>query len=596
MPARPTVWQSVAVTVTVLASLVAGVVMARADAEPSPAPRAPISGVPGSGARATPVPAVRAAPAAARVSDTARTRSPAQVPEATVTYTVERGGRAEIRTRTVAARQDVRAVVESLADQPQVVAAEADVVYAALDDPDRDRQWGLDTVDADEAWTDGGHACGQVIGVVDSGVNAEHEDLRGVVRPGKNLLGPGIAMTDGSGHGTEVAGIAAAAHDNGRGIAGVAPGVRIMPLDIEDDAGLMHAGDLARAIKYAIEHDVDVLNLSLGGPMRSPNVEYWLQRAESAGIPVIASAGNAAQRDDPIIWPAASPYTIAVAAVAPTGVWASFSSTGRYVDVAAPGVAILTTGGRGGYVAGNGTSLAAPFVSGIVAMLRARQPEITPAQIRTTLTTTATDLGAPGRDARFGHGAVDAAAALARLSRTATPCFSDVGDLTLADQIERLAYAGITDGCVPDHFCPAAAVTRGQMATFISRALRRPATDADFFVDDDANPHQAGINRLAVANIARGCTSERFCPNDLVTRAQMAAFIARALDLSPAGVDVFDDDRGDTHEAAINALAAAGVTGGCDAGRPERFCPADTVTRAQMAAFLVRMMDHHAQH
>jgi hypothetical protein len=129
------------------------------------------------------------------------------------------------------------------------------------------------------------------------------------------------------------------------------------------------------------------------------------------------------------------------------------------------------------------------------------------------------------------------------------------------------------------------------MATFLSRAVDQPPTDADFFSDDEASSHEAGINRLAQAGIARGCTTDEFCPNDPVTRAQMAAFLSRALDLPPVGIDAFSDDDGDIHEAAINALASAGITSGCDAGQPERFCPGDTVSRAQMAAFLSRALD-----
>jgi hypothetical protein len=190
---------------------------------------------------------------------------------------------------------------------------------------------------------------------------------------------------------------------------------------------------------------------------------------------------------------------------------------------------------------------------------------------------------------------VDPLAALSAVGGTPHKCFSDIGALTLADQIERLAFAGVTDGCEPGKFCPAQRVTRGQMATFLSRAASQPPTDTDFFDDDEASIHEQGINRLAQANIARGCTTESFCPNDPVTRGQMAAFVSRALDLPSGAIDAFTDDSGDVHEAAINALAARGITGGCDAGRPERFCADDTVTRAQMAAFLTRMIDARTQ-
>jgi hypothetical protein len=523
----------------------------------------------------------------------------------TVAYTTERDGDARVHVIEVDDREQAVELVDELATRPHVVAAEVDPVYAALGGADRSgtgleptgvdgservRQWGLDILRADELWSQA-HACGQTIAVIDSGVNAEHADLVGTVGPGKRVVGAGEDAGDTSGHGTEVAGVAAAAHGNGRGISGMAPGVRVMPVAIEDAAGQMHASDLARGLRYAIAQDADVINLSLGGPIRSPNVEYWLERATRAGIPVVAAGGNAYRNENPTMWPAASPHTLAVGAVAPTAVWAPFSSTGKYIDLVAPGVAVLTTAGDGGYVAGTGTSLSAPFVSATLALLRARAPQMSPAELRQALISTAKDLGPDGWDPQFGHGLVNPIAALAAVEGRHRKCFSDIGALTLADQIERLAFAGITDGCGPDRFCPAQRVTRGQMATFLSRAINRSPTDADFFSDDEASSHEDGINRLAQADIARGCTTDTFCPKHPVTRAQMAAFLARALDLPPVSIDVFADDSGDVHEAAINTLASFEITSGCDGERPERFCPGDTVTRAQMAAFLARVMD-----
>lgn len=605
MHARLAGWQSVVFVVAVLSSLVAGVVVARADAESPPAPDASVQQVPDVSAtreRAS----GRAVEGAGKIrGQVAPAGNEGSDEKMTVAYTVERDGDAHVHVTQVDDRQRAAELVDELSAQPHVVAAEVDTVYAALggagplpasvpiggaDGPERARQWGLDILRADRVWPQA-HACGRTIAVIDSGVNDEHADLAGTVGSGKRVVGHGGRAHDTSGHGTEVAGVAAAAHGNGHGISGMAPGVRIMPVAIEDAAGQMHASDLARGLRYAIEHDADVINLSLGGPVQSANVEYWLERATQASIPVVASAGNAYRNDNPTIWPAASPHTIAVGAVAPTGVWAPFSSTGKYIDLVAPGVAVLTTSGDGGYVAGNGTSLSAPFVSATLAMLRARAPQLSPAELRQALISTAKDLGPKGWDPQFGHGLLDPAAALAAVDGRHRKCFIDIGALTLADQIERLAFAGITDGCVPDRFCPAQRVSRGQMATFLSRAINRSPTDADFFDDDEASSHEEGINRLAQADIARGCTADSFCPNEPVTRAQMAAFLARALDLPSVGIDPFTDDDGDVHEAAIDALASVDITGGCDAGRPERFCPGDTVTRAQMAAFLVRMMD-----
>jgi hypothetical protein len=150
-----------------------------------------------------------------------------------------------------------------------------------------------------------------------------------------------------------------------------------------------------------------------------------------------------------------------------------------------------------------------------------------------------------------------------------------------------LVTEGITAGCAPALYCPNGLVTRGQMATFLSRALDLPSTSTDFFTDDEGNTHEGAINRLRAAGITAGCAPGRFCPTGLVTRAQMAKFLSRADDLAASSTDYFTDDAGSAHEGAINRLRAAGITSGCSAG-PDRFCPDGIVTRAQMAAFIHR--------
>lgn len=158
--------------------------------------------------------------------------------------------------------------------------------------------------------------------------------------------------------------------------------------------------------------------------------------------------------------------------------------------------------------------------------------------------------------------------------------------------IERIAAAGVTTGCNPpfgDAYCPARAVTRAEMASFLGRAFELPIATDDPFMDDDGSPHEPDIARIAAAGITRGCAPGRFCPDDAVTRGEMAAFLVRAASLPPAdGSDAFSDDDGSPFEADIDALAAAGITLGCG---PERFCPHGAVTRAEMAVFLVRLLD-----
>jgi spore germination protein YaaH len=152
-------------------------------------------------------------------------------------------------------------------------------------------------------------------------------------------------------------------------------------------------------------------------------------------------------------------------------------------------------------------------------------------------------------------------------------------------QIEWLYKSGITAGCSPTRFCPNDPVTRAQMALFLDRALNLTDTAVDYFDDDDGKTGEASINRLAKSGITSGCAPRRFCPTTNVTRAQMAMFLDRALNLPNGTSDYFDDDDGKTGEVSINALAASGITGGCGT---RRFCPSSAVTREQMAAFLYR--------
>lgn len=163
--------------------------------------------------------------------------------------------------------------------------------------------------------------------------------------------------------------------------------------------------------------------------------------------------------------------------------------------------------------------------------------------------------------------------------------FTDIGSSQFKNDINWLYNEGITGGCTATKFCPNANVTRDQMASFLSRALSLPATSLDFFTDDEGNIHEAAINRLAAAGITGGCATARFCPKDTVKRDQMASFLVRAYDLPASSTDPFTDDEGNQHENQINALAASDITGGCAANR---YCPSASVTRGQMAAFLHR--------
>lgn len=169
----------------------------------------------------------------------------------------------------------------------------------------------------------------------------------------------------------------------------------------------------------------------------------------------------------------------------------------------------------------------------------------------------------------------------------ATP-FTDIAGSQFVGDIDWAYNNDITRGCTTTKFCPDSVVTRDQMASFLDRMFGFPATTQDFFADDVGNLHEGAINRLAAAGVTGGCATGKYCPKANVTREQMASFIARAAKLGVgAGRNYFYDDNGRPHEPNIDMLAAAGIGSGCGT---YRFCPAASVTRGQMTAFLHRII------
>ena len=175
--------------------------------------------------------------------------------------------------------------------------------------------------------------------------------------------------------------------------------------------------------------------------------------------------------------------------------------------------------------------------------------------------------------------------------------FNDTAGNTFENAINWLVDQGITVGCNPPtytNFCPDDPVTRGQMAVFITRALSLPAASDDYFDDDNGAFYENSANRLFEAGISAGCNppaNNNFCGGEEVTRAQMATFLNRGFGLAATTVDYFTDDNGSVHETSINRVRSASITVGCNPPVSDRFCPGDTVTRGQMSAFIKRAVE-----
>ena len=309
-------------------------------------------------------------------------------------------------------------------------------VHAAANDPLLAQQWGIFAIGADRVWSST-TGTGVIVAVVDSG-SGPHPDLAENLLPGRSFFGL-VESQDGtdidaSGHGSHVAGIIAAAANNGIGGSGVAPNAKILPVKVLDQAGQGDARDVAAGVRYAADNGAKVINLSLGGAAESPSLTQAITYANDKGALVIAAAGNGGANDKPK-WPASLDLTLAVTAVDQSNNATSFDQRGEYIDIAAPGAGIVSTV-KGDYGFSSGTSMAAGFVAGAAALLFAAEPRVTNAQVRDILLRTATDIGDPGRDVTFGVGLINMVAALAELQRIFPPI--------AAPQISAVGHVGET--------------------------------------------------------------------------------------------------------------------------------------------------------
>ena len=332
-------------------------------------------------------------------------------------------------------------------------------------------QWMLDAVRAPQAWS-ASTGDGVTVAVIDTGVDSTQPDLQGQVVPGGVVslaLDGSVVVTDAPlsitdadtiGHGTHVAGIIAA-NDNGDGVTGIAPDARVMPVAFPRSTlnridAISFFDGVAAALDYAVAHGADVANLSLGGaadylahgPRTKPYFDAQaracqaVKAAQQAGTVVVVAAGNDGIFLNPSSVPAACDGALSVAAVGPDLQRAFFSSSDPTVRLAAPGLQVLSVasgvarGIRGGHFEAGGTSMAAPVVAGVAALVAAQHPGWSSTQVENAMTGSAADIAPPGRDPETGFGLVDASAAVGASAPAPKP----------ADYVSVLALESIVDG------------------------------------------------------------------------------------------------------------------------------------------------------
>jgi subtilisin family serine protease len=266
-------------------------------------------------------------------------------------------------------------------------------------------QWHLSKISAPEGWNINTGSNDVPIAIIDSGVDPMHPDLSSKLLQGYNFLGDNTDTHDVLGHGTAVAGSAAALTNNYTGIAGVAWNNPIMPLVVLNSGNYATYSDIASAITYAADKGIKVINISIGGSSSSSTLQNAVNYAWNKGVVIVASAMNNSSSTP--YYPAACNDVVAVSATTKDDTLASFSSYGNWVDISAPGVSILTTNNGGSYGSWSGTSFSSPISAGLAALIMSANPSLTNQQAVDIIKNNVDDLGASGFDPSYGWGRIN---------------------------------------------------------------------------------------------------------------------------------------------------------------------------------------------
>lgn len=288
---------------------------------------------------------------------------------------------------------------------------------------------------------------GVKVAVLDTGAALDHPDLKGQIDEAVDFTGSRFGPSDQNGHGTHCCGVIAAA-ENDTGIVGVAPKARLYVGKVLGDNGSGGGAGIARGIKWATDKGVHIISMSLGSSEPDPQIRAACQYAASKGVLIVAAAGNEGPYDNTVGYPGGFPECLCVAAIDQAKRIAKFSSRGSQVDVAAPGVDILSCYPPKGYAKLSGTSMATPFVAGVVALLVGRQLAsgkrtiTTIAALKDAIHKTAVDAGNPGFDTAYGWGLINPDSLIPAAADPAPPPAAD-GPLSIALDASDFTPAGL---------------------------------------------------------------------------------------------------------------------------------------------------------
>jgi hypothetical protein len=298
--------------------------------------------------------------------------------------------------------------IEALKKIPSIAYVENDFQVNALA---QSIEWNIHKINADEVWPStsyGNTGAGINVAIIDTGIDNTHPDL--TVRGGVSYVFGTTSYRDDNGHGTHCAGIVAALN-NDVGVVGVAPGANLWAVKVLNSAGSGYISSIVSGIEWSITNKMQVISMSLGSSSDSVTLHAACDKAFNAGIVVVAAAGNSGPGANTVNYPAKYDSVIAVGATDSADTVASFSSRGPEVAVSAPGVSVLSTYRGATYATMSGTSMACPHVAGSAALVLKQAPWLTPAEVKSVLTSTSHAVAIPDPTA-YGSGIVDAFAAV----------------------------------------------------------------------------------------------------------------------------------------------------------------------------------------
>jgi len=410
-------------------------------------------------------------------------------------------------------------------------------------DPYYYKQWHLPAIGAPYAWDLSAGSGSVTVAVLDSGVDSSHPDLAGKLLSGWNFYDNNGDTSDVYGHGTMVAGTAAAIANNQIGVASVAWGCPILPVRVTDTSGYTSYSLLSEGLVYAADRGAKVAVVSFaiyGGSALSSAAKYFMDK----GGLVVAAGGNSGKYEDY----ADNPYIVSVSAVASGDAIASFSSYGPYIDLSAPGVSIYTTVRGGSYASVSGTSFSAPVVAGVVALMFSVNPSLTPTQVEQILEATAVDLGDPGYDIYYGWGRVDAYAAL-KIASSVSPPPPDTNPPSV--KITYPSDGDTVSGTITVKVDASDDSGVSKVELYKNGALFAVDSEApyEFYWDTTADPDGVYVLAAKAYDLAGNCGESSNVSVNVVN--------AKVSDNNPPSVSIVQPLNGSTVSKTINVVASA---------------------------------------